>query len=363
VLLGVTVLAVAGAFLLGRHLLAEKRFAAAERALDQRNFAEAQAQLSRCQSLRSDDPDDLLLAVRIARRSRANEETDAQIRTYLQKYSRGAEIEREIRLFRTQQGSPREVDTALTEALGRGDAADPWELEAAVVGGIELMFAAFYRGDTVPGAPAYPFLQKVQGGANLWLQLRPAVPDQVEGLVWRGRMRAYSNDRVGGLGDFRAALVLDPEHRDARLQLALAVQQEAPVEAAGHLEILRKRYPDDGLVRYTLASLYRVTGRPEEARNLLDAILAAEPDSVLALLERGALAVDQGQLDRAEQCLVRAQKRAPEDPRTNFALSICLRAAGRPDEAKTFHDRSVRLVEERRKQFEQLAPPAPGAPR
>jgi Flp pilus assembly protein TadD len=75
------------------------------------------------------------------------------------------------------------------------------------------------------------------------------------------------------------------------------------------------------------------------------------------------MAVDAGQFDRAEEWLSRAQKLAPGDPRTNFALAACLRAAGRGDEAKAYHDRYLRIEDERRKQFEQVAPPAPGGPK
>jgi tetratricopeptide (TPR) repeat protein len=360
IILGAVLLAGVAAWGVGQHLWVEKHFAAAERALERRDFSEARAQLARCRALRGDDADDELLSVRVARRSCAYEETDAQIRTYLQKYPRDFAIEREIRLFQVQRGNLPDVDAVLTGALGGGDAADPWELEAGIIGGVTLLFPAFAQGGTAPGGNAIPLLLKVQRGVDLWLRLRPDVPDQVQGLFWRGLTRVFANEQFGSQADFRAALALDPTHRDARFHLALVLQLDAPAEAIGHLEQLRRRFPDDTRVKSTLATLYRNRGRIREAEQVLDEILAADPDHVPALIERGSLALDQGQADRARQWLFRAQRRAPEDAGANFALAAALRATGREDEAKAYHERAQRIQDELRKPGNPTAPPGPG---
>jgi Tfp pilus assembly protein PilF len=355
----VALFAVVGGAGLGWQLWLDARFDAAERALEQRHFAEARAQLDLCRSFREDHPDDLLLAVRIARRSGARDETDTLIRAYVQKCARDAAIEREYRLAQLQRGNVRDVDQALTNELTRTNATDPWELEAALVGAMEVLFIAFINGNTAPGQPAYPFLCKVQAGAERWLRLRPSVPDQVEGLVWRGRTRAYSNDRVGAPADLRSALDLDPEHRDARLQLALILQQEQPVEAAEHMARLMRRYPDDLLLKFYLGEMHRSAGRTEQARGLLDEILAAKPEDISALMARGWLALEVGEYARAEQCLSRAHQLAPNDSRTNFGLATCLKATGRAEEARAFHELYMRAIEDQRAQFERTGLPAP----
>ncbi len=355
--------ALVGAYFLGRSLWADHQFAEAARAVERRDFADANARLARYSSVRPDDPGARLLAVRVARREHKYDVADARVRAVLEKDPRSSLLDGELRLLGMQRGNLPEIDAALTRARALGDAADPWELEAAIAGGMAVLLDAFARGDTAPGHPAYPFLQKVQGGAELWLRLRPAPPDQVEGLTWRGLTRALSNDRTGGPADLRAALEIDPGNRNARLNLALLLTQEEPARAAEHLQLLLRRDPDDAAVKSALAPIYRGAGRPAEAAALLDEVLDRQPDHLGALMERGAVAMDQGQPDRAERWLTRAQRLAPNDPRANFALAACLRAAGRGAEAEAFSDRYTRLVGERRKQLERVAPPAPGGPK
>jgi tetratricopeptide (TPR) repeat protein len=341
--------------LIGQHVWAENRHAAAQRALEQRNFAEARAQLERCQLVR-DDEDDLLLAIQIARRSGARPEVNDHIRTYLQKYPKGPAIEREMRLFQMQQGNYRDIDSALSRALASGDGADPWELEAALVGAVNFLVAAAMRGETAPDGPAAPLLKKARGGADLWLRLRPGGPDQIEGLVWRGVCRAITADDAGAIADLRAALERNPDHRDARLHLAVTLRAMAPAEALAHLQLLARRDPTDTRVKGVLGTLYRSMGRFDEARQIFDEFLAIDPQNVTVLMERGGLELDLGRPDRAEPWLTKAQQNAPDDPRTNFALASCLRAAGREDEAKKFNDQYLRIQNAHAKR------PDPGAP-
>jgi tetratricopeptide (TPR) repeat protein len=361
-ILGLAVVAVLGGYFLVQYLRAQKHLAGAEQALEQRNFPEAKAQLARSLAIRSENAETSLLAIRIARRARQTKEAGELVRLHQQKYPADKLLAREARLLQTQQGNISDIDSILTESLARGNAADPLELEAALVGGTNLLQIAFAQRETSPGGRMSAFLLKVQSGASLWLQMRPATPDQVEGLVWRGLTRAYANDSPGSIADFRAALALDPTHHDARLSLAFATLQEFPAEAAGHLQLLRQHSPNDLHIAYPLAIAYRSMGRMEAAEQLLDEMLAVEPNNVPGLIERGLLALDQGQFAEAERRLSQAQAQAPDDPRANFTLAACLRTVGKVAEAKEYHARFLRLQDERLKQFEQ-AGPAPVAPR
>jgi len=341
--IGFFALVVVGYFL-GQHLRASYHLAAAERALDQRDFSEAKSRLDKCLALRPDDPTVFLLLARTARRAEKYEEAASQLTVARGKFPTDASLDRERFLLRMQQqGDWSEVEAALSECLARGDAADPLTLEAAIIGGLKPLLFAYAQIETLPGGKAFPFLLKVQQSTELWLRLRPNRPDQAQGLTWRGLTHAYANDKPKSLADFRAALELDPNHHDAQFQLAMSIFQESPLAAAGHLERLLQNDPDDDPVKYSLALIYRNTGRPNDARRLLDEILVTQPDNLMALIERGSLAIDERQFDVAERHLLHAIALSPENPQANFVFAAYLRAAGRLAEAETYHKRFLRI--------------------
>src|SRR5204862_402238 len=74
-----------------------------------------------------------------------------------------------------------------------------------------------------------------------------------QGLVWRGRLAELAGEHDRALADFHDALRRDPDHVEARLQLALAGAQESPRPAAEHLQRLHRRDPADRQVRLLLA--------------------------------------------------------------------------------------------------------------
>lgn len=358
--IGVAVLVAIAVYEVGRYGWAVYQFGAAERALASRNSDAAETHLNRALRAWADEPS-RLLAARVARRAGRYEEAVERLRLYRQEYPSGQSFDRELRFLRMEQGDPVLIERALNGCLIQDRSADPEELEAALVGGAKRSLAAFTRGETAVGGRAMPFVAKVLQAADLWLRLRPAAADQAQGLVWRGIARNCLNDRPGSLADFRAALELDPTLPEARLHLALVLTLTEPEVAAEHLRVLlAQEHPDDIMVRMTLAWLDRNTGRPDEARRLLDDVLAAQPRNAAALLERGSLAHDEGQLDDAERWLSRAFEVSPDNPKVNFALAALLRAKGRAGEAQRYTDRYLRLEEERLKRGEPA--PAPGPP-
>jgi predicted Zn-dependent protease len=157
------------------------------------------------------------------------------------------------------------------------------------------------------------------------------------------------------LADIRQALEMDSEHFQARLELALILTQENPTEAAAQLQILQGRDPSNHKVSLALAIVRRRLGQLEEAREILDRILASNRDDVAALLERGRIDLDMQKLDDAERWLRRALALAPDEPGVNLALSSCLERAGRAAEAKPFHERFLRLEAERQRRTDDFA--------
>jgi tetratricopeptide (TPR) repeat protein len=92
-----------------------------------------------------------------------------------------------------------------------------------------------------------------------------------------------------------------------------------------------------------LAQCRRRLGQPEEARCLLDALLALTPEDGQALWERGQLELDQGRAAEAEPWLRRAVRASPHDRRLAYSLNRCLVALGRHEEAEQVNARVAAL--------------------
>jgi predicted Zn-dependent protease len=80
-----------------------------------------------------------------------------------------------------------------------------------------------------------------------------------------------------------------------------------------------------------------------QARQLLEAVLAAEPSHPLALRTRGQMAMTAGDLDDAEKWLREAARVAPNDYRTHYTLFQCLQQLGKQEEARSVEEHTRRL--------------------
>jgi predicted Zn-dependent protease len=260
-------------------------------------------------------------------------------------------LELEHKLLPMQEGDLRQGNVLLALCTAHPEAPEtPWILEAYIEGMVKVLQALPELGLEMPvgeDALIWPALDQ-------WLQQRRSLADQAQGLVWRGQIHALTGDYRGGLADLRAALELDPNHFEARWLLAKTIIQEAPGEAADHLEALRRRRPEDARVRFTLAETRRTLGQLDEAGRLLDEILAAAPNDVPALLERARVALDAQQPADAEPWLRRAEELAPIHPDVHLTLSRCLHLAGRLEEAERYQTRFQQLDTDRKKKQEDL---------
>ncbi|MBM3980131.1 MAG: tetratricopeptide repeat protein [Planctomycetes bacterium] len=347
VLIGIAALAVCaavGAYFAVQTVRANRALARAHAALDRRAFAEASAHAETYRAHRPTGAATYLLLARVARRSGDEAGADAHLREYENRYPQDPELGRERWFLRAQQGDPSAVNAVTSAALASADAADPLALEAALIGGTKLLRSQFATTGAQLHGPGADLLARLLRCARLWLGTRTGTADQVEGLVWRGLLLVFAND-LAGIDDFRAAIALDPDHIAARLQLASAIIQSAPQEALAHLEHARRHAPTDPVVARALARVYLDLGRPTDARPLFAEVLAARANDADALTDSAQVAVDTGQYAEAERLLTRAIALAPEYPRPLVVLALCLRAAGRADEAKAQQDKFERLIE------------------
>jgi Tfp pilus assembly protein PilF len=94
-------------------------------------------------------------------------------------------------------------------------------------------------------------------------------------------------------------------------------------------------------------------GRLEEARTLLNQLLAAPPNVAAALLERGQLAMSEGQHEQAENWLRQGLELQPHSAPGNYSMYLGLTRQGKTAEADHYLAR-FKAVEADEKRMEQL---------
>jgi Tfp pilus assembly protein PilF len=328
--------ALLGLFLIGSVLLggypatcylrAEYQFRAAREELGHRNFAVARDHLARCLQLWPAGDERRFLAAQTARRAGAYGEADRLLADCARRRGKSRAVARERELLRADRGG---LDGRLEASLW----ADVQEGDPDALLILEALTRAYLH--------AYR-LEDALRTLERWLGLKPeeAQAFLLRGWVWQARL-----DVSRALADYRRALELDPEYFDARLYLAqlLAASGEGPTEAADHLECLRQRQPTNLTVLLVLAHCRRRQARTDEARHILDSLLADHSDSAAVLRERGALALDEGDAAAAEVWLRRSVEADPFDNESAYQLGQCLIRLGRKDAAQEYLDRAATI--------------------
>jgi Tfp pilus assembly protein PilF len=360
VLLGViaVLLLAGGGYLGGRHLWAWYHYHAAQRAVERREFHEARDHLAACLEVWPASASTHLLAARTARRSHcfdtqdflgvqtaarsaSFEEAMDQLDTCRQLGGPAEAINLEWDLLRAQQGKLEQVEKKLLACL---DGEHP---DSTLI--LEVLTWEWMRRHRLPEAQHY---------LDLWLTRRP---NEREALVRRGWVRERLLNPYEAIQDYQKALDLDPErdqreHDRIRLRLAeILVQKNRAAEAVQHFEAMYERQPDNPAVVLGLARCRRQLRQPEEARRLLDALLAVRPRDGQALGERGRLALDDGRFVQAEQWLRRAAALCPYDRQITYNLFQCLKKQNKEKEAQKYSARlhQLRADEKRMSQLMQ----------
>jgi predicted Zn-dependent protease len=300
---------------------------------------EARAQLQRyhtpqairhlliCRAIWPRDPETLLLAARAARRARIYGDSERLLRTYREVRGRDEAYAFEQLLLAAECRIGEAADSCWQSVEeGRFDAA--------------LLLEALTRG----------YLQQYQLGQaqhclKRWRQIQPDNPQisYLQGLF----NLDYIHDRPGGEESYRRALELDPNHEEARLGLAVALLMgKSFARAAEHFEDLRQCQPDNLSVQVNLAECLDGLGQSAEAVRLVDDALARQPEYPAALSLRGQLALQSGQLDKAESWLRRALHRDPMDHRARYSLVLCLEQSGQQEEAQQQRRRLQQIEED-----------------
>src|SRR5262249_9297497 len=149
--------------------------------------------------------------------------------------------------------------------------------------------------------------------------------------------------------DYRKAVTREAAHFRARLGLAdVLVRMKQEKEAVGHYATLYEQQPDHRAVQVGLAHCRRILGQAEDARRLLDAVLAQglgppHPPGAQGFGERAQLALAADQLAAARDWLEQALQKAPHDRQINYQYLQCLQRLGRSEEARACAERIQRI--------------------
>jgi tetratricopeptide (TPR) repeat protein len=218
-------------------------------------------------------------------------------------------------LLRAQRGEVDEVAPGLAACVRENHPESPAILEA-----LASAYAHAFR------------LRAALDCLDTWLEREP---DNAWALDWRGWVNEKLDHPNAARADYQRALDLDPGRTEVRLHLAGVLVDLTDVAAAvPHLEQLRRAQPKRPEVLVGLARCRMLQGRPEEARELLDAALHEQPDFEPALLHRGKLEVQCQDPENAEGWFRRALALDPADAQARYALANCLsQLPGRQAEA------------------------------
>jgi predicted Zn-dependent protease len=187
---------------------------------------------------------------------------------------------------------------------------------------------------------------------EMLLKLRP---DQLLGLLWRGRIRHELKQVRKGREDYEQALKVVSDFDPARYYLAESLLRSHQArEAQAHLQVLIDQGVDNPLVRLAWAECRIALGDNRKGQELLDAWLAEAPKTHPrrrgALVARGRLALALGQPAQAETFARRALQESPLDRYALHLLTGSLSAQQRRQEARAVEEqlesikRELRLI-------------------
>jgi tetratricopeptide (TPR) repeat protein len=287
---------------------------AAQSALERWHNPQAIRHLLACRRVWPDDADVLFLASRAARRAGSYAEAQLLLDQYQQARGLDDAASFEQLLLSAERGVDQFADLCW-RYVEQDHPNTPLLLEALTRG-----YLRQYR------------LLEARACLNRWLESEPNNP---QALCLEGQFHLdYAQARGAAETSFRRAVEIDPEHEDARIGLAVALLYAKEYsEAAEQLEYLRKRQPENFKVQVELAECWSAQDRVNDATQLVEAVLAQQPEFPPALSLRGRLALKEGNSAEAETWLRQAVAGNPSDHLARYTLVQCLRQNGKQEEA------------------------------
>jgi Flp pilus assembly protein TadD len=172
-------------------------------------------------------------------------------------------------------------------------------------------------------------------------------PDELQWLHERGRARMEAGHYHQAAEDFRAITRRSPQHFEARLLLAHCLLSTADMaEAEAELRTCRDLRPARPEPWVGLATCALERGDSDEAQNLVKRALALDPASVLALHLHGDIYLRRQQYDLAVPVFAEVVRLQPRDREGHLKLALALRQQGDAQRARVHELHYERLVQQ-----------------
>ncbi len=304
----------------------------AQQAHAQLDFGRARAHLARCLKVWPGSGDAHLLMARSCRRAGDFPEARDHLKKADQLGADTNDLDLEYVLLDAEDG---DILAAQRVLLGRVKARDPNELLI-----LEALTKGCLKAHYLPEAVVW---------AGMWLERRP---DDVQALYARGsalksgQLQPQSPGLELAKQDFRRLLALQPDHSEARGQLAELLEMGgAHPEALEHFDRYRQVRPDDPKALVGQVRCLRALGRIADARTTLESWFAKQrqaPADAYVLRALVELELD-GKPEDALAWLQQAVAQAPNHDDAHHNLALVLRRLGRSEEAQR-HEATVRDI-------------------
>jgi tetratricopeptide (TPR) repeat protein len=299
---------------LGRHLWAGHQLQAARAALDRGRVEEARVYLQKCLEVRPQNPDVHLLLARAARRAGEYAKAGEHLAQAEKLGAVPEEVALEWQLQAVQRGELAGVENQLWAYADKGH---PDRLD--ILDALARGYLATYR------------LGAAQEALDLLLR---AQPDCASAWRMRGQAIYYMRGFGEAEANYRRAVELDPDDREARRLLADCLSENnKPADAMAEYERLLAQVPGDRPAQLGKARCLVALARHEEAREALEALLKLDPRQVAVLTLLGKVQIRLGDPAAAERWLRQAVVEEPSDREAVYNLGQALQQQGKKDEA------------------------------
>jgi tetratricopeptide (TPR) repeat protein len=299
--------------------------ALAEQALQQNDPLTARSYLDRYHARRPGDANALLLLAKAARHS----DDYASAERYLAEYDKAGGPRSsgglEWELLGAQQGDLAGSEDGLKSAV-RNNSPDTIEILEALAKG----YIAAYR------------LPEAVKMIDYLLQLDKTY---VPAVILRGKLLDRVRQLERAETELRQAVEMDPKNPDAHGALA-AIQNRRGYtdEAIANYQAALRAKPGDPALLLGLARTYLDAAELVEVGRTLDQVLAAHPDNVDALVEKGRLLLRQKRPAEAEPLLGKAASLAPWHREAQRLRVLALKEIGNTEQLAKAQQRLDELV-------------------
>jgi predicted Zn-dependent protease len=232
-------------------------------------------------------------------------------------------------LLRVQRGEMGAVEKDLAEYLAK----DPPDAELI----LEVLAPAYLRDYR---------LREAEAALGRWLELNP---DDARPWLTKAILAERRKDTATALDSYLTVVRLQPDDPVARLNVVrLLAKANRWNDAQPHLEVLEDLRPGHPSVDLYRAMLAQARGDSARAQDLLDGLLAENPNNAAALFQRGKLELDADRPNQALPLLRRAAEKSPFDKEIHFALQRCLNRAGSPEEKRACQKKLDQIEKDQR---------------